>query len=204
VSAVTQVPASAAADRNKQPLLQQLSLLLPEQALVLEIASGTGQHVAHFAAALPQTRWQPTDADPALLESIRLRCAHPPLINVMSPVPLDVHQSDWAVGREYDAVLALNLIHIAPWSATEALMAGAAAALSPHGPRLLVLYGPYLQAGVPTAASNLEFDHSLRSRNAQWGLRDLQAVTDAAARQGLRRLLVEQMPANNLLLAFAG
>lgn len=201
---MTQGPASAAAERNKQPLLQQLSMLLPEQAVVLEVASGTGQHVAHFAAALPQTRWQPTDADLALLESIRLRCAHPPLTNVLAPLPLDVHQSDWALGRDYDAVLALNLIHIAPWSATEALMAGAAASLGQQGPRLLVLYGPYLQAGVPTAASNLEFDASLRSRNPQWGLRDLDAVTQAAARQGLRRLLVEPMPANNLLLAFAG
>jgi len=201
---VTQVPASAAAERNKQPLLQQLSMLLPEQASVLEIASGTGQHVAHFAAALPHTRWQPTDADPSLFESIRQRCAHPPLTNVLPPLPLDVHQSDWGVGREHDAVVAFNLIHIAPWSATEALMAGAAAALSPQGPRLLVLYGPYLQAGVATAASNLDFDASLRSRNAQWGLRDLQAVTSEAARHGLRRLLVEQMPANNLLLAFAG
>ena len=201
---MTQVPASAAAERNKQPLLQQLAQLLPEQALVLEIASGTGQHVAHFAAALPNTQWQPTDADPALLESIRLRCAHPPLANVLAPVPLDVHQADWSLGRNFDAVLALNLIHIAPWSATQALMAGAAASLSPHGPRLLVLYGPYLQAGVPTAASNIEFDASLRSRNPQWGLRDLDAVTQAAASQGLRRLLVESMPANNLLLAFAG
>ena len=201
---MTQVPASAAAERNKQALLQQLSMLLPEQASVLEIASGTGQHVAHFAAALPHTRWQPTDADPGLLESILQRCAHPPLANVLPPLPLDVHQSDWGVGHEHDAVLAINLVHIAPWSATEALMAGAAAALSSHGPRLLVLYGPYLQAGVATAASNLDFDASLRSRNAQWGLRDLDVVTREAARHGLRRLLVEQMPANNLLLAFAG
>lgn len=199
-----QAPASAAAERNKQPLLQQLSMLLPERATVLEIASGTGQHVAHFAAALPQTRWQPTEADPDLLESIRQRCAHPPLGNVLPPRLLNVHEQDWDVPRDHDAVLALNLLHIAPWSAARALMAGAARVLAPEGPRLLVLYGPYLQTGVVTAESNLQFDHSLRSRNPDWGLRDLAAVTTEAGRHGLRRLLVEPMPANNLLVVFAG
>lgn len=201
---MTQAPASAAAERNKQPLLQQLALLLPERAQVLEIASGTGQHVAHFAAALPHARWQPTDADPDLLESIRQRCAHPPLGNVLAPLQLDVHHPDWGVPRDHDVVLAINLLHIAPWSATRALLAGAAKVLSPHGPRLVILYGPYLQEGVATAESNLQFDQSLRSRNPEWGLRDLEAVTREAAAQGLRRLLVESMPANNLLVVLAG
>ena len=197
------LPTSPASERNKGPILEQLLRFLPEDARVLEIASGTGQHVAHFAAALPRSSWQPTDADPANLLTIAARCDGQSLYNVHAPVELDVHDSLWPVPDDFDAVVCINMIHIAPWSATPALLAGARRVLRADGPRLLFLYGPYREGGRHTTPSNEDFDTSLRSRNPAWGVRDLETVTSLAGEHGFRRLTLERLPANNLMLAFA-
>ena len=197
------LPASPASERNKGPILEQLLQFLPADAQVLEIASGTGQHVAHFAAAQPRSAWQPTDADPANLPTIAARCDGQSLHNVHAPLELDVHAPLWPVPDDFDAVVCINMIHIAPWSATPALLAGSRRVLRADGPRLLFLYGPYREGGHHTTPSNEQFDASLRARNADWGVRDLETVTTAAGDQGFRRLTVARLPANNLLLAFA-
>jgi cyclopropane fatty-acyl-phospholipid synthase-like methyltransferase len=198
-----ELPRSPASERNKDPILEQLRRLLPPAATVLEIASGFGQHVAHFAAALPGTTWQPTDTDPANLLTIAARCDGLSLHNVHAPVELDVHEAVWRVPDEFDAVVCINMIHIAPWSATAALFTGAQRALRADGPGLLVLYGPYREGGRHTTASNEDFDASLRARNPAWGVRDLESVTSLAEQHGFRRTRIERLPANNLLLAFA-
>ena len=197
------LPCSPASERNKGPILEQLLRFLPEDASVLEIASGTGQHVAHFAAALPRSSWQPTDADPANLLTIAARCDVRSLYNVHAPVELDVHDAPWRVPDDFDAVVCINMIHIAPWSATPALLAGARRVLRADGPRLLFLYGPYREGGRHTTPSNEDFDTSLRSRNPAWGVRDVETVTSLAGEHGFRRLTLERLPANNLMLAFA-
>jgi cyclopropane fatty-acyl-phospholipid synthase-like methyltransferase len=200
---MAELPSSPASERNKGPILEQLLRLLPEDSNVLEIASGTGQHVAHFAAALPRSSWQPTDADPANLLTIAARCDALSLHNVHRPLELDVHNAVWRVPDDFDAVVCINMIHIAPWSATPALFAGARRALRADGPKLLFLYGPYREGGRHTTPSNEDFDASLRARNPAWGVRDLETVTSLAGEHGFRRLTVERLPANNLLLAFA-
>ena len=194
---------SAAAERNKEPILQQLRLLLPDNAAVLEIASGTGQHVAHIAAAMPASHWQPTDSNPDNLTLIQARIDALSTAHVGAPLLLDVHQADWGLDPQFDAVLAINLIHIAPWSATDALFSGALRALKPGGGRLLILYGPFKRDGAHTSPSNAEFDQSLQQRNPAWGLRELGTVTQRAQAHGLRPRSVQQMPANNLLVVFA-
>ena len=201
--AATEIKTSAAAERNKEPIAQQLRLLLPDNAAVLEIASGTGQHVAHFAAAMPASRWQASDSNPDNLPLIQARIEGLSTAHVSAPLLLDVHQADWGLDPQFDAVLAINLIHIAPWSATDALFSGALRALRPEGSRLLILYGPFKRDGVHTAPSNAEFDQSLQQRNPAWGLRELGTVTQRAQAHGLRPRSVQQMPANNLLVVFA-
>ena len=146
---------SAAAERNKDPILAVLESVLPASGSVLEIASGTGQHVCFFAGALPDIRWQPTEPDEASREAINARIREAGLTNVAPPIPLDVLETCWAVNGHYDAVLCINMIHISPWSATQALCRGAARHLDTQG--LLVLYGPYLEDG-KAAQSNLDFD----------------------------------------------
>ena len=191
---------SAAAERNRVPLLAELRRLLPLQGLALEIASGTGQHAAHFAAGLPGWTWQPSEADARLAASIVAWCDGLP--NVRAPLALDVMAGPWAgAPTSVDAIFCANLLHISPWATTAALVQGAARHLAPAG-RLLV-YGPFIEeAAVPTAASNLAFDDDLRSRNPAWGLRRLADVADQAAIAGLRLRERVAMPANNLLLAF--
>ena len=191
---------SAPAERNKQPILDVLSRVLPAKGLVLEIASGTGQHVVHFAAALPGLRWQPSDPDPELLRSIEARRADAALPNLLPPIVLDVLSAPWPLVRA-DAVLCSNMIHVAPWAATAALMRGAAAALPPEG--VLVLYGPYRRGGRHTSPGNEEFDRALRAENSEWGLRDVEAVTAEAGREGLALREIVEMPANNLTLVLA-
>lgn len=189
---------SPAAERNKAPILEVLSALLPAEAGVLEIASGTGQHAAHFAAQQPGWRWQPTDVDATALPGI---AAHSDkLANVHAPIQLDV-LAPWPrdLGR-FDAIYCANMLHISPWATCAALMAGAAAHLV-EGGRLL-LYGPFIVDGEPTASSNMAFDADLKQRDAQWGLRTLAAVTQAASAAGLTFEQRFPMPANNLLLAF--
>ncbi|MEN9704343.1 MAG: hypothetical protein RLZZ393_222 [Pseudomonadota bacterium] len=198
----TALPCSAASERNKVPILEQLFRHLPPDADVLEIASGTGQHVAYFAAAMPGTSWQPTDLEDENLLAIAARCDAAGLRNVHDPRRLDVHATPWPVPDHFDALICINLIHIAPWSATASLFTGARQTLREYGPRLLVLYGPYKEGGRHTAPSNEEFDASLKARNPSWGVRDLETVTGMALEAGFRRIALERLPANNLLLVF--
>jgi SAM-dependent methyltransferase len=182
--------------RNRDPILAQLRRLLPPRGLVLEVASGTGEHCAHFAAALPALDWQPTDPDPGNRASIAAWCGG--FANIRPPLALDAG-ADWPIAAA-DALLCINMIHIAPWTATEGLLRGAARVLPPGGP--LVLYGPYRQAAVPTAPSNEEFDQSLRARDPAWGLRHLEQVAALAATRGFAPPEVTPMPANNLIVVF--
>ena len=187
-----------ATERNRDAILAVLRDELPSSGLVLEVASGSGQHVVHFAATLPALDWQPSDPDPAALASIESWRREAGLPNVRPPLRLDA-SADWPVERA-DAILCVNMVHISPWEATLGLMKGAGAVLPPGG--LLYLYGPYLRENVETAPSNLAFDASLKARDPQWGLRRVEDVIAAATGEGLvfRRLL--EMPANNLSLIF--
>jgi SAM-dependent methyltransferase len=191
---------STPADRNQGPILDLLREVLPPSGDVLEIASGSGQHVCHFAAALPDLRWQPTEPDAASRDALALRIEQAALPNVARAVPLDVTRWPWPVAPRYDAILCINMVHISPWSATLALLRGAAHHL-PAGGRL-VLYGPYLENGT-AVQSNLDFDASLKRRDPAWGLRELEVVTHEAAAAGLHRERVVRMPANNLSVVFS-
>lgn len=190
---------SPSAERNKQPILDILRQVLPPHGSTLEIASGTGQHVAWFAAGLPGRSWQPTDMDAEALRSITAHTAQAGLANVLAPLPLDVLAAQWPLGQ-FDAIFCANMLHISPWACCSALMQGCARHLVPGG--LLVTYGPYLEDGVPTAPGNLAFDESLRARNPAWGIRRLEDVELEARRAGLALRERHGMPANNLLLVF--
>lgn len=191
---------SPAAERNRGPILAELQRLLPAQGVALEIASGSGQHAAHFAAGLPGWAWQPSDGEASALPSITAWCAG--LANARPPLLLDVLALPWAgVPESVDAIFCVNLLHISPWATTAALMRGAARHLSARG--LLLLYGPFLVDGEPTAASNLAFDADLRRRDPRWGLRRLADVVAQARAGGLCLRERVAMPANNGLLAFA-
>ena len=190
---------SPAAERNQGPILAELRRLLPVQGVALEVASGTGQHAAQFAGGLPGWHWQPTDAEPRALASIGAWCSGLP--RVLPPLQLDVCVAPWAgVPAQVDAIFCANLLHIAPWETCAALMQGAARHLAPQG--LLVLYGPYLVDGEPTAPGNLAFDADPRARNRAWGLRRLADVDEAARAAGLQWRERVAMPANNLLLVW--
>lgn len=201
------LPHSPAADRNKQPILDVLRKVLPTTGTALEIASGTGQHVAWFAAALPQWSWQPTDADPGALPGIAAWVRQAGLTNVHPPLHLDVLAPQWpaqgpAFTQQFDAIYCANMLHISPWATCAALMQGSARHLAPQG--VLVTYGPYLEDDVPTAPGNLAFDQSLRARDPSWGIRRLADVETEARRAGLVLRQRHAMPANNLLLVFSG
>jgi hypothetical protein len=190
---------SAAAERNRAPILAELQRLLPAHGRLLEIASGTGQHAAYCSAGLPGWHWQPSDFEAAALPSINAWCAG--LHRVATPVQLDVLQPHWpGVPAQVDAIFCANMIHIAPWACCAGLMQGAARHLS--APGLLVTYGPYLEDGVPTSPGNLAFDASLRASNPAWGLRRREDVAHAAAQAGLALRERVAMPANNLLLVW--
>jgi SAM-dependent methyltransferase len=190
---------SPSAERNKGPILDVLGRVLPRHGLVLEIASGTGQHVVHFAKALPDLTWQPSDPDAELRESIVLRAREAQVANVNPPIDLDVTRRPWPL-QTADAVVAINMIHVAPWSATLDLFEGAKALLSAE--HVLFLYGPYRRNGHHTSQSNAQFDRDLRSRDPEWGLRDLEAVSDVAGRAGFVLAETVEMPANNFSLVF--
>jgi SAM-dependent methyltransferase len=185
---------SAAAERNRDPILAVLRRHVPATGLVLEIASGSGQHVVHFAAALPALEWQPSDPDASAHASIAAWKAHTGLTNVRAPIALDVRHRPWPVARA-DAVVAINKIHIAPWEAALALFAGAATVLPDGG--IVFLYGPYRRHGAHTAPSNARFDAQLRAQDPAWGVRDLEAVVEAARAEELTLAEVADMPANN-------
>ena len=191
---------SPAAERNRGPILAELLRVLPPQGVMLEIASGTGQHAAHFAAALPAWQWLPSDGDADSLASISAWCAS--TSNVLPPIQLDVAAATWpGVPAQVDAVFCANLLHISPWATTPGLMQGAARHLVAHG--LLLVYGPYLEDGVPTAPGNLAFDADLRARHPAWGLRRLGDVLAQAHTAGLHLQERVALPANNLLLVLA-
>ncbi|HWA22266.1 MAG TPA: DUF938 domain-containing protein [Caulobacterales bacterium] len=187
--------------RNREPIMAVIAQHFPVSGKVLEIASGAGEHAVFIAKALPGLTWQPSDADKAARESIAAWIAHEKLTNVLTPLAIDVRAADWGAPGPFDAIVAINMIHIAPWDATQALMAGAARVLAPGG--LLFLYGPYKRDGAHTAPSNEVFDASLRSRNPLWGVRDLADVEQEAKINGLTLRIVVEMPANNLSVIFA-
>ena len=189
-------PATA---RNRDPILDVLRGVLPTRGIVLEIASGSGEHAVHFARALPGLDFQPSDPDPDALASITAWSAESGLPNLRPPLLLDAAATSWPA-EAADAILCINLIHISPWRATEGLMAGAARLLAPGAP--LILYGPYRRDGVPTAPSNEAFDESLRARDPAWGLRQLEDVAVLAESAGFGPPAIFEMPANNLSVVF--
>ncbi|WP_454733904.1 MULTISPECIES: DUF938 domain-containing protein [Cupriavidus] len=188
-----------ATDRNRDAILAVLRRVLPSSGLVLEIASGTGQHAAHFAAALPGLTWQPSDPEPAARDSIAGWTAHAGLANVLPPLALDVRQQPWGI-EAAQALVCINMVHIAPWSAAEALFAGAGRLLPAGG--VLYLYGPYRRNGEHTAPSNAAFDAQLRSADAQWGVRNMEDIAALGEAEGFRLDEPIPMPANNFSLVF--
>lgn len=190
---------SPAALRNRDPILGVLRAHLPPSGLVLEVASGSGEHVVHFAAALSGLEFQPSDPDPACRASIDARAEAEGHGNVRPAIDLDAGAAEWPI-RAADAVLCINMVHISPWPATVGLMRGAARLLGPGG--ILYLYGPFRREGRHTAPSNEAFDRDLRARNPAWGVRDLEAVAGEAAARGFSSPTVVAMPANNLSLVF--
>jgi cyclopropane fatty-acyl-phospholipid synthase-like methyltransferase len=188
-----------AALRNREPITDVLRDWLPERGLVLEIASGTGEHVVHFARAFPQLDWQPTDLEAAALASIEAWRASSGLPNIRVPLRLDAASSDWPCDSA-DAVLSINMVHISPWAAAVGLAEGAARILPEGG--ALVLYGPWLKDDIATAPSNLAFDADLKRRDPQWGLRRVEEFAAMAAKCGLGLIDTRSMPANNLMLLF--
>lgn len=189
-------PATA---RNRDAILALLRDMLPASGLVLEIASGSGEHVMHFARAFPDLTFQPSDPEDAALQSIAAWTQDSSLANIRPPVVLDATLAQWPVNAA-DAILCINMIHIAPWRASEGLFRGAAGLLGAGAP--LYLYGPYRRADVMTAPSNEAFDESLKSRNPEWGLRDLETVAALARDSGFSGPVVTEMPANNLSVVF--
>jgi len=188
-----------AAARNRQPILDVLQPRLPAKGLVLEIASGTGEHIVHYAAARPDLTFQPSDPDAGARASVDDWVRTLGLGNVRPALEVDVTKAAWPIERA-DAVLCCNMIHIAPWEAATGLIAGAARLLPPGG--LLFTYGPYRRGGRHTAPSNEAFDADLKRRNPAWGVRDLEAVTELAHEQGFSGPEIVEMPANNLSLLF--
>ena len=185
--------------RNAGPIGTVLADILPARGMVLELASGTGEHILHFAQVLPRLLWQPSDPEPAALRSIEAWRAESGLFNLLPAISLDARAAAWPVPQD-DAILSINMIHISPWSATAGLMRGAGNLLGEGAP--LYLYGPYRRGGVETAPSNEAFDESLKARDPEWGLREVEAVEEEAGKHGLRLDRVVEMPANNLSLLF--
>jgi len=186
--------------RNREPILEVLRRVLPKTGLVLEIASGSGEHVAHFARALPDLDFQPSDLDPGCRQSIDAWREHEQVENAKPAVALDATAESWPLPARPAVILCCNMIHIAPWEAALGLLRGASRELAGGG--LLVLYGPFRRAGAHTAESNERFDESLQARDPRWGVRDLDEVVREAAAQGLALQEVVEMPANNLTVVF--
>jgi hypothetical protein len=188
-----------AAERNRDPILAVLRQVLPASGLVLEIASGSGQHVTHFAAALPDLVWQPSDPDAGSRASIAAWTAHTGLTNIRAPLALDVEHGPWGIDSA-QALICINMIHISPWTATQALFDGAARLLGSGG--VMYLYGPYRRHGAHTAPSNEAFDQQLRNRNPAFGVRNMEAVVALGEAQGFVCSEPVAMPANNFSLVF--
>jgi hypothetical protein len=190
-----------AALRNREAILAVLRQELPEGGTVLEVASGSGEHVVHFAEQMPHLAWQPSDPDPEAVASIEAYRADYSGVNLRPALMLDASAPDsWNLAQA-DAVLCINMVHISPWSASEGLFAGAQRVLAASGGPL-VLYGAYIEEGVEIAPSNIEFDASLKARNPLWGLRSLGAMDELARAHGFVRTARHAMPANNLTLVY--
>ncbi|MHB2205884.1 DUF938 domain-containing protein [Methylobacterium sp. CM6257] len=185
--------------RNRDAILDVLRGVLPRSGTVLEIASGSGEHAVHVASALPGLTWLPSDPDPTARRSVAAHTARSKATNILPPLDLDAAAAQWPVTRAA-AIVCINMIHIAPWSATQGLMAGAERTLTEGG--VLFLYGPFREGGRHTAPSNAIFDESLRDRDPQWGVRDLESVSAEAAKHGLALSRRVAMPANNLSLIY--
>lgn len=193
---------SPSAARNSAPILAVLNRVLPVRGLVLEVGCGTGEHAVYFAEAMPTLTWQPSDPDPDSRASTAGWIRHKALSNVLPPLDIDVCSEAWGQGQAalVDAIVSLNMVHIAPWAATLGLFAGAGRLLSPGG--VLVLYGPFTRDGVHTATSNAAFDASLKMRDPSWGLRDIADLERVGTSSGLELREAVEMPANNTSLVF--
>jgi hypothetical protein len=194
---------AAAAERNRAPILEALSPLLPAAGRILEVASGPGVHVVTFAEARPDLDWQPSDPEPRARASITAWIADRGLANVAPPLDLDMTRPDWheqAGGGDFDGLVTINLLHVAPWAACEGLMAGAARLLKPGA--FLFVYSPFMRDGRHNSEGNRQFDRSLRAGDPVLGLRDVNDVTDCAAENGLTLEEIVEMPANNRSLIF--
>ena len=185
--------------RNRDAIVSVLRDQLPESGTVLELASGSGEHVIHFAEAFPRLYWQPSDMNAEACRSIAAWSAEQEFDNIAPPLLIDVTHSPWPI-HSANAVVCINMVHISPWTATLSTFEQAAKILKPGD--LLYFYGPYLRANVPTSQSNVNFDQSLRNRNAEWGLRDVADMDQTAADNGFARTNMVEMPANNLSLVF--
>jgi len=186
-----------AASRNREPIAEVLGEWLPTSGTVLEIASGTGEHATFFAERFPALEWQPSDVHPDALASIAARRDTAGPANLRAPIAVDAAQQSWPI-EQADAVLSINMVHISPWQSTLGLLDGAARLLPSGAP--LILYGPWRQAGVAAAPTNLAFDEDLRRRDPTWGLRQVEEFAAAARERGLELLETRAMPANNLML----
>lgn len=192
-----------ATERNTKPILGVLKEVLPARSDVLEIGSGTGQHVAAFAKAFPGINWQPSEPSPGGRNSIVAWVAEAGVANVDLPLDLETVRPQWFSemgNRRFDAILCINMIHIAPWPATEGLFEGASALLTDRG--IVYLYGPFKRNGSHTAPSNAAFDARLREENPAWGIRDTDEVAKTAETHGLVLDQIREMPVNNLSLIF--
>ena len=190
---------SPSAQRNREPIAAVLADWLPESGLVLEVASGSGEHAIHFARAFPQLEWQPTDPDPQAIMSIEAWRADTGLANLREPVILDASAETWPIERS-EAVLNINMVHISAWDAALGLLDGAARVLASGGK--LILYGPWTLEGIETAPSNLAFDADLKRRNPAWGLREVEDFAQEAEKRGFLLSDQREMPANNWMLLF--
>lgn len=186
-----------AALRNRAPIAEVLAEWLPDSGLVLETASGTGEHAVYFAERFPDLEWQPSDIHPDALASIGAWRAAAGLPNVRPPIVVDAGAPEWPI-EQSDAVLSINMVHISPWRSALGLLDGSARMLPVGGP--LILYGPWLTDSIATAPSNLEFDSDLRRRDPEWGLRRVEEFAAAASERGVNLVETRQMPANNLML----
>lgn len=189
----------ASATRSREPILRVLRRVFPPVGLALELASGTGQHAWYFAKHMPRLTWQPSDLDEQNFASILAWRDHDPADNVLEPVRIDVLEADWPV-EQVDAMFCSNLLHDAPWEATQGLMRGAGQYLGAAG--VLVTYGAYRIGGQHVSASNEAFDEGLRARNPAWGVRDIEAVKGRAEAAGLRLAELVAMPNNNFCAVF--
>jgi hypothetical protein len=188
-----------AVSRNRKPIAEVLREWLPAHGLVLEIASGTGEHAAHFSGLFPDLEWQPSDVHPEALQSIRSWRADAALPNLRDTIQLDASSSTWPIDRA-DAVLNINMVHISPWASALGLLDGASRLLAPDAP--LILYGPWFSGEIETAPSNLAFDLELKQRNSDWGLRKVEDFAAEAKSRGFELVETRPMPANNLMLLF--